>query len=559
MSLALSPDGRMLATGASDGTIQLWDVSSRQAIGPSLAGHGGWVDALAFTPDGTMLVSRGGLEDTAPRLWRVALSDWGATACRMAGRNLSRGEWAQFLGSEKYQQTCPELPEPVEQTAPTPVEQTAPTPVEQTAPTPSAVGEGPLDLAAIVVPEGFGQYAGITTRNTQTLDEYARAVADIRGEVMPTVRSVLEAAGWQRQQGTTVDVADVASIGESQVYLDARYGLLVTQYETAEGAAAAFTYLEHERGRGGTPIPLAIPFGEQAIATHESGTDSDGYTYEYERIVFRFDNLIAQIEIWGYGNTMDIMPGLAESLGAGLRERIASVRTRGGPGLGNRALRLVGDEIADTGDRDRYLRLGTKDLLTFDEKVFAHAPPEGPADRIRSAVDVCRVYAATGDTPSAEYTVYLFAYPSSEIASSIFAALGEDLNDWATPVTQDPPPTFLRTHMSNDVFGEESVTVAQRRWVGEPDVPGSYELRGYVTWARVGAEIVVMHVETPAQPPPLALANELMTAQVTCLQATEICEPVPVPAAFSSVAAATPETASGTPQVIAGVVSLDPD
>ncbi len=67
-SLAVAPNGRAIAAGASDGTIRLWRAGSHGEV-RVLRGHSQTVSSLAFSPDSTMLVSSA--YDMAVRLWSV--------------------------------------------------------------------------------------------------------------------------------------------------------------------------------------------------------------------------------------------------------------------------------------------------------------------------------------------------------------------------------------------------------------------------------------------------------------------------------------------------------
>ena len=102
-SVAFSGDGRLLAASTFDGAVVVWDVARRLPLGTAL-GNQEATSGLAFTDDDDVLVS-GAVDSTGLR--RLRPQSWERQACAIAGRNLTRREWQQFLGDRDYHETCP--------------------------------------------------------------------------------------------------------------------------------------------------------------------------------------------------------------------------------------------------------------------------------------------------------------------------------------------------------------------------------------------------------------------------------------------------------------------
>ncbi len=66
--LAFSPDGKQLVTADENGVVRLWDVASHEKRA-ELHGHKGHVSGFSFSPDGKMLATAG--YDGTVRLWSM--------------------------------------------------------------------------------------------------------------------------------------------------------------------------------------------------------------------------------------------------------------------------------------------------------------------------------------------------------------------------------------------------------------------------------------------------------------------------------------------------------
>jgi WD40 repeat protein len=149
-SIAFSPDGLLFVTGGGNGLVQFWETATGHRAGRSVLANACWIDSLEFNTTGRELLASGcdgsarlidvptrnaigapfqgpgdihnsavfssdygsiivAYTDGSMLRWNIDPSSWRARACAVAGRNLTRDEWARFLPERPYGTVCPGL------------------------------------------------------------------------------------------------------------------------------------------------------------------------------------------------------------------------------------------------------------------------------------------------------------------------------------------------------------------------------------------------------------------------------------------------------------------
>jgi WD40 repeat protein len=101
--IAFSPDNHLFAAGSIDQSATLWDVAAHRQIGSGFPTKPGTIPGVLFEPNGDLLIMY--LSNAAE--WPTDLAAWQRFACQVAGRTLTRAEWAAELPDQPYRRVCP--------------------------------------------------------------------------------------------------------------------------------------------------------------------------------------------------------------------------------------------------------------------------------------------------------------------------------------------------------------------------------------------------------------------------------------------------------------------
>jgi WD40 repeat protein len=103
LTLDFSPDGQTLAVSGFEPVASLWDVATGVRIGPTLTA-GSRRAEIGLSPDGRRLLLTHA--DGRGAVWDVDPKSWARRACTLANRTLTREEWEEFLPGRPYEPAC---------------------------------------------------------------------------------------------------------------------------------------------------------------------------------------------------------------------------------------------------------------------------------------------------------------------------------------------------------------------------------------------------------------------------------------------------------------------
>ncbi len=368
----------------------------------------------------------------------------------------------------------------------------------------------PADLDDVGFPD-----ATIAAGQTFTLladalvsDTYGLSRGLIDLSVVSDSETALAAAGWQRFHERRLGTPATATAG-----LGVEAGSGVESFASAEGAADAFAfYNDPVVARRIVPVenlevdnPPAI--GEETVLWQIRGETADtGAQYRGFSLWFLTGNIIASVAVYDYESGDLPSRDVVEAMGERLLARIEDVRENGGPGLGDRVLRLGGEGTAIT--RDQYRLMDGEVLPQFGETADALSTRTEQRDEFGMQNDyyffaeIAAGGRGTGDDRS--YSVILVSFDDVAGASDYLAGFPDRLRD----------TDFEDIEFPSDVptFGDESIAATWAIAGGDGST-----LRYVDVLFRLDREVVRLRIRGP-ELVDWSVVETLANEQIGCLE-----------------------------------------
>jgi WD domain, G-beta repeat len=108
-TVAISADGKWLASGSQDNTVRIWDTATFSPYVRLQAGD--LPERISFLIDERLLLITH-IDSVTLEPWQNA--DLIQDLCSRVSRNLAPAEWTQYVGNEAFRQTYPSVRESVQ-------------------------------------------------------------------------------------------------------------------------------------------------------------------------------------------------------------------------------------------------------------------------------------------------------------------------------------------------------------------------------------------------------------------------------------------------------------
>lgn len=395
-----------------------------------------------------------------------------------------------------------------------------------------AEGGALLDLASLVpfpadlegiAGLGFvldeGRYRSLRDAAREAAGEGAAPAAVLQAEQQ------LVDAGWRGRYDGKLAVPQ----GSDPRLFELEVSSFVIEYAQSSGAEATFNALNQGAGLDAETI------GDASLLTEGSGVvGNTGAAFQSRQLVFRQDRLLFVVVLADLMNREPDQAAL-ETLGQTLQGRAEAVLSGDEPGLSRTVVRIDPADVLRIDGDESYLARDGALVPDFNESAQQRAAREaayaGAASVYTAAFNARLGGAGDEATPATEaplvlYTVTLYEFADDGEAEDWMAGLGDRLD-------QDPTVgRFLAFSPLEDFpeLGDQTAAFSLSR----ESVGGTAS--GFRFYVRVGNQIASVELAAAPEAPRTAV-EELVEAQVACLEADACPDLAPLPAGLGQEAA----------------------